>query len=107
MRVQITARKCDVPSTAQDRAIHLIQKLEKYDSDILSAELVFEEGRRSKEIEGILSIARSEPVVATGSGDDFMAAADDLSGKLAKILRRRRSLIRDRARAGAGEVRED
>ncbi|HSG48081.1 MAG TPA: HPF/RaiA family ribosome-associated protein [Longimicrobiales bacterium] len=103
MRVQITARKCDVPSAAQDRATSLIQKLQKYDSDILSAELVFEEGRRSREIEGILSIARSEPVVATGSGDDFMSAADDLSDKLAKILRRRRSMIRDRARTGAGE----
>lgn len=107
MRVQITARKCDVPSAAQDRATSLIEKLEKYESDILSAELVFEEGRRSKEIEGILSIARSEPVVATGSGDDFMSAADDLSNKLSKILRRRRSLIRDRARAGAGDAQED
>jgi len=81
----------------------LIQKLEKFDADLLSAELVFEEGRRSKEVEGILSIARAEPVVATGSGDDFMSAADDLSDKLGKILRRRRSQVRDRSRTGGAE----
>jgi ribosomal subunit interface protein len=103
LRVQITARKCDVPSDARDRATTLITKLQKFDSDLLSAEVVFEEQGHRKEVEGILSVARAEPVVATGSGVDFLTAADDLADKLAKILRRRRSQIRDRARAGAGE----
>lgn len=106
MRVQITTRNCDVTSEAQSRATSLIQKLEKFEPDILSADLIFEEDRRSKAVEGILSVARAEPVVATGSGDDFFSAADDLADKLAKILRRRRSQIRDRARAGAGEQKE-
>ncbi|MDT8340414.1 MAG: HPF/RaiA family ribosome-associated protein [Longimicrobiales bacterium] len=99
--MQITVRKCEVSPKAQERATTLIQKLDKYDPDILSVELVFEENRHTRSVEGILSIARAEPVVATGSGDDFLAAADDLAEKLAKILRRRRSMVRDRARAGA------
>ena len=106
MRVQITARKCDVTSDARDRATTLINKLQKFDPDLLSAELVFEEEGHLKEVEGILSIARAEPVVATGVGDDFLSAADDLADKLSKILRRRRSQIRDRARAAAGEAGE-
>ena len=107
MRVQITTRKCDVAQDARDRATTLIQKLEKFEPAIQSAELVFEEERHSRKVEGILSIARSEPVIATGQGDEFTTAADDLSNKLSKILRRRRSQIRDRARAGAGEPSEE
>lgn len=107
MRVQITARNCDVTPDARSRATSLIEKLQKFEPDILSADLVFEEDRRSRQVEAILSVARSEPVVAKGSGDDFMSAADDLADKLGKILRRRRSQIRDRARAGAGEPGED
>ena len=103
MRVQITARQCEVPSDARDRATTLIAKLQKFDSDLLSAEVVFQEEGHRKAVEGILSIARSEPVVATGSGTDFLSASDDLAEKLSKILRRRRSQIRDRARAAAGE----
>lgn len=107
MRVQITARNCDVTPDARDRATSLIEKLQKFEPDILSADLVFEEDRRSRQVEAILSVARSEPVVAKGSGEDFMSAADNLADKLGKILRRRRSQIRDRARTGAGEPGED
>lgn len=105
MRVQITARKCDVPGEARERATALIQKLQKFDSALQSADLVFQEEGHLKQVDGILSIARSEPVVATGAGQDFNSAADDLAEKLSKILRRRRSAVRDRSRTGA-ETRE-
>jgi ribosomal subunit interface protein len=107
LRVQITTRNCEVSQDARDRAASLIQKLEKFEPGVLSADLVFREDRHQKEVDGRLSVARSEPVVASGSGDDFNSAADDLADKLSKILRRRRSQIRDRARAGAGEPAED
>lgn len=107
MRVQITTRNCEVPQDVQARATSLIEKLEKFEPGILSADLVFREDRHQKELDCRLSVARSEPVVASASGDDFLSAADELADKLSKILRRRRSQIRDRARAGAGETSED
>ena len=104
MRVQITTRVDDVSQEARDRATDLIEKLQKFDPALLSADLVFTEEGRQKQIEGVLSIARSDRVVAKGAGGDFLSAADDLASKLSKILRRRRSQVRDRrARAGAGD----
>ena len=41
--------------------------------------------------------------VSNTAGTNPYFSYDDLADKLAKILRRRRSQIRDRARAGAGE----
>lgn len=101
MRVQITARQVQVPAPVQARATELIEKLSKFDPNLLSADLTFRQEGVSSEIDGILSIARSDRVVATGSGSDFLSAADDLSDKLAKILRRKRSAARDRARSAA------
>ena len=107
MRVQITTRANDVSQDERDRATELVQKLEKFDPNVLSADLVFAEEGMKKEIEARLSIARAEPVHATGTGGDYKTAADDLASKLSKILRRRRSQVRDRrARAAAGEESE-
>lgn len=107
MRVQITARRCDVPQDARDRATSLMERLRKFDDRLQAVELVFEVEKLVHRVEGILSIAGDDTVVATGEGRDFAAAADDLSDKLGKILRRRRSQLRDRARASAGEVAAD
>lgn len=107
MRVQITARQCDVSDETRVRATNLMERLEKFEPDLQSVELVFEEERMACGVEGILSIARAEPVVARGEGRDFTAASDDLSDKLAKILRRRRSQRRDRARSSTVEAVED
>lgn len=107
MRVQITARHCDVPDETRLRATSLMERLEKFEPDLQSADLVFEEGRMGCEVEGILAIARAEPVVARGDGRDFTAASDDLSDKLSKILRRRRSQRRDRARSSSAPITED
>ncbi|MEJ2540994.1 MAG: HPF/RaiA family ribosome-associated protein [Gemmatimonadota bacterium] len=105
--MQITARHCDVPDETRLRATSLMERLVKFEPNLQSAELVFEEERMGYGVEGILSIARAEPVVARGEGRDFTAAADELSDKLAKILRRRRSQRRDRARSSTVEVLED
>lgn len=102
MRVQITARNCDVPTETRERATDQIEKLTKYDPDLLSADLTFREEGVEKEVDAVLSIARADRVVATGSGEDFVMASDDLARKLGKILRRRRGQIRDRARSATG-----
>jgi len=107
VRVQITARHCDVSDETRIRATSQMERLEKFEPNLQSAELVFEEERMTSSVEGILSIARAEPVVARGGGRDFTAASDDLSDKLAKILRRRRSQRRDVARSSTVEPVED
>lgn len=108
MRVQISTRTNDVPQDARDRASELMEKLLKFEPALLSADLVFSEEGRSRQVEAVLSIARSDRVHASGSGAGYTAAADDLFNKLSKILRRRHSQAKDRrVRAGAGDAQED
>ena len=108
VRVQISTRTDDVTQEARDRATELMEKLQKFEPALLSADLVFSEEGRSQQVEAVLSIARSDRVHASGSGNGYTAAADDLFNKLSKILRRRHSQAKDRrVRTGAGEEQED
>jgi ribosomal subunit interface protein len=95
MRVQITARHCDVTDALRDRTEVLVEKLRRYDTRLSAAEVVFDEERHARKAEGILSVDRDEPVVATGEGADFTAALDQMVDRLGKILRRRRSQVTD------------
>lgn len=95
MRVQIAARRCDVPDTILSRTEEQIQKLSKYDPRLSGAEVTFEEIRHRKKVEAVLAIDRDEPVVAGGEGGEFREALDLMVDRLAKILRRRRSLKTD------------
>lgn len=105
MRVQIVARRCEVPEAVRDRAQAQVEKLVRYEPRISSAEVVFWEEKHSKQVEAILSTnSRSEPVVAQGEGDTFRAALDTAADRLAKILRRRRSQRLDRKGRNAPET---
>lgn len=105
MRVQITARHCEIPETVRDRAETLARKLTRYHSRVSAAELVFEEERHTRKVEGILSVDRDDPVVAHGDGEDFQSALDQMMDRLAKILRRRRAQVTDhQARPLADEL---
>ncbi|HEX9885702.1 MAG TPA: ribosome-associated translation inhibitor RaiA [Longimicrobiales bacterium] len=95
MRVQIAARHCEVPDSARVRVEEQMQKLSKYDPRVSSADIVFEVEKHIKKVEGILSVDRDEPVIATGEGREFRAAIDRMAGRLARILRRRRSQATD------------
>lgn len=95
MRVQITARHCDLPETLRTRTEALVQKLRRYDARVSAADIVFEEERHARKAEAVLSVDGDGPVVARGGGDDFSAALDQMLDRLSKILRRRRSQIRD------------
>jgi ribosomal subunit interface protein len=94
MRVTITMRHCDVADTVRERAETLVEKLVKYDPRVSAAELVFGEERHERRVEAVLSVDGDEPAVASGVGDDFTAAVDQLVDRLGKILRRRRSQVR-------------
>ncbi len=95
MRVQITARRCEISDALRDRTEALVLKLQKYDPRVSAADVVFEEERHQRKVEAILSIDRDDPVVAHGEGSDFPGAVDQLVDRLRKILRRRRSQVRD------------
>lgn len=91
MRVQITARHCDVPERLRDRTEAQVRKLTRYDPRVSSAEIVFEVEKHVKKVEGILSVDRDEPVVAHGEADAFRPAVDQMVSRLGRMLRRRRS----------------
>lgn len=95
MRIIHTARRCEVPNPVLDRAEELVRKLKKYNVRLSGAELVFETEKHRHLVEGILSVDGSEPVVATGEGEDFRAAVDEMIERLSRRLRRLRSQRRD------------
>lgn len=91
MRVQVTQRHCEVPRDVRDHAEERVSGLQKYDPRLSAAEVIFDEVKHQKTVEGILSIDRAPPVVANAEGPDFRAAVDLMVERLAKILRRRRA----------------
>lgn len=104
MRIQITARHCEVPDTIRRRARELIQRLSRYESRLSSAEVVFDVESHLKRAEAILSIDGDEPVVAGARAEEFRGALDRLVDRLGKILRRRHSQRADHQAAGLSEV---
>lgn len=95
MRVQIVARRCEVPGTARERAEEQMRKLARYDETLSSAEVIFTEERHLRQVEVILSLDGEGPAVAKGEATDFRAAVDQVAERLQKILRRRRDQLLD------------
>jgi len=104
MRVQIVARRCEIPSSLRARAEEQVQKLSRFDPRVSSAEVVFEEERHLKKAEGILAVDRATPVVAQGQGTEFGAALDQMVERLSRILRRRRDQVVDHQAPKLSEV---
>ncbi len=91
MRVQISARRCEIPDTIRARAESRLGKLSKYEPRISSAEVVFEVEKHVKRVEAVVSVDRDEPVVAKGEGEEFREALDQMVDRLGRILKKRRS----------------
>jgi len=91
MRVQIAARKCEIPDSVRSRTEQQLGKLNKYEPRLSGAEVVFRIEKHLKKVEAVLSVDRGEPVVARGEGGEFRVALDLMVDRLSKILRRRRS----------------
>lgn len=90
MRIQVAARHCELPDSVRKRTEEQINRLAKYDPRVSAAEVVFEEEKRVRKVEVILSVDRSDPVVATGEGEEFRTALDKVVDRLSRILRRQR-----------------
>ncbi len=95
MRVQITSRHTDISDAVMNRTRDRLQKLTRYDPDLRAAEVIFDSNKRNKSVEGVLHIDGQEPKVATGKGDTFEGALDQLVDRLARMLRRGRDQKRD------------
>jgi ribosomal subunit interface protein len=105
MRIQIAARRCEVPEPVKVRAEERIRKMVRYEPHLSSAQVVFEVEGHSKRVEAVLSTGnRAEPVVARGEGETFRSALDAMLDRMSRILRRRRDQIRDRKGASAAEA---
>ena len=95
MRVQIAARHCEIPDKVRGRTEEQIGRLIRYEPRLSAAEIVFDTMKHTKRVEAVLSIDRDEPVVASGEGTEFKAALDQMVDRLSRILRQRRSQVRD------------
>lgn len=95
MRVQITSRHTDISDAVMVRTRDQLQKLTRYDPDLRAAEVIFDLNKRNKSVEAVLHIDGREPKVATGEGDTFEGALDQLVDRLARMLRRGRDQRRD------------
>ena len=89
MRVQITARHCQVSDNIRERATAVATKLTRYDHRLSQVEIIFEQEKLTKKIEAVVSVPGGEPVVARGEGSGFREALDALEERLIRILRRR------------------
>ncbi len=89
MEIRITSRHTNLPDALRERAEELLMKLTKYESRVTAAEVVFDEEKRSKRVEGIIRVDRGDPVVASGEADDFRAALHQMIERLTRQLRRR------------------
>ncbi len=95
MEVRITSRHSTLPESLRDRTRELLSKLDKYGAPVSAVEVIFDEEKNSKKIEGILHIDRSDPIVATGAGDDFNEALGQVNGRLKRQLRKLQEQVTD------------
>ncbi len=95
MDVRITTRHTTLPDSLRDRTEELLSKLSKYDGRVSVVEVIFDEEKNSKKIEGILHIDRSDPIVASGEGDDFNEALSQVNDRLRRQLRKLREQVTD------------
>ena len=88
MKIRITSRHTDLSDALRERTEEVVMKLTKYEPRISAAEVVFDEERRLKTVEGIIHVDRGDPVVASGEADEFRAALHQMVERLTRQLRR-------------------
>ena len=95
MEVRITSRHTTLSESLRAGTEELLSKLKKYDARVSVVEVVFHEEKNSKKIEGILHVDRSDPIVATGKGDDFSEALSQVNDRLVRQLRKLHEQTKD------------
>ena len=95
MEVRITSRHSTLSESLRDRAEDLLSKLNKYGARISVVQMIFDEGKNSKKIEGILHIDGRNPIVAAGAGHDFNEALGQVNDRLKRQLRKLQEQVTD------------
>ena len=95
MRVQITARHCNVPDALLSRTEEHIQKLSRYEHRVSSAEVIYTEEKRSRKAEVVLHIDGREPVVVRAEEREFRSALAKAIDGITRMLKRERQQYRD------------
>ena len=103
MRVQITARHCEVPDDVLERTEAQVQALEKYHPRASAADVVFMEEKLVKIAEVIVHVHGGEPIVARGEGEEFRSALDVMIERISRRLRRQRERRTDHKAPPLGE----
>ena len=104
MEVRITSRHSTLPESLRDRTQELLSKLDKYGAPVSVVEVVFDEEKNSKKIEGILHIDRRDPIVASGQGDDFNEALSQVNERLGRQFRKLQEQVTDHRAPSRAEV---
>ncbi len=95
MEVRITSRHSTLPESLRDRTEELLSKLNKYGARISAVQVIFDEEKDSKKIEGILDIDGRDPIVAAGAGYDFNEALGQVNDRLKRQLRKLQEQVTD------------
>ena len=95
MEVRITSRHTTLSESFRARTEEVLSRLEKYGAPISVIEVVYDEERNTKKVEGILRIDRSAPIVATGEGREFSEALSQVNDRLARQLRKLQKQVKD------------
>jgi ribosomal subunit interface protein len=95
MEVRMTSRRSTLPKALRDRTQELLSKLSKFGALISVVEVIFDEEKNSKKIEGILHIDRRDPIVATGRGNDFNEVLSQVSDRLGRQFRKLQKQVTD------------
>ena len=100
MEVNVSARNCRVPEQVAEMAKRRVLKLSRYHLRANSADVVFSEEKRSRDVELVVRIDGTANVVARGRASDFRSALDEAVDHVARKLRRLRERARDHRAEG-------
>jgi len=103
LRVQITARHCDVPTDVLERTEELVNGLSRYSPRASAADIVYMEEGVTKIAEVIVHIDGGEPVVTRAESDEFRTALDRAVDRASRRLRKQRERRTDHKAPPLGE----
>lgn len=100
VEVSVTARSCELPAALIRQATRQVARLSRYHPRAVSAEVIFSEKKREKEVEVVVNVHKTPTIVAKGEARDFRSALDEVVERVARMLRKQRERARDHRAEG-------
>lgn len=98
MRISVTARHMDISEAVKDYAAEKVEKLPKLFDKVVSADVVLDAADNGHSAELILHQNRGPQIVAESKHTDMYAAIDDVIDRMARQLRRKKGMLKDKRR---------